>query len=358
MASNLASRSAVGMVGTAGVDRPALAAASVAAPALRILAISSNLRQASTRLRISALLRPLRARGIEMDLVELPKGWFGRRELLRSCKRYHAVILQRKLLDPWNLQLLRRHARRLLFDVDDAVMYHPNAVGPLSRIRTSVRFAWTSRAIDHVVAGNEYLAARFRARGCAASIVPTVIEVGRYQVKRHEATVHPRLVWIGSQSTLPYLRELLPVIRSAKALCPGLRLLTIGDEALHDAELPVEHIPWSVATESQSLNRGDIGIAPTPCDRWTLGKCGFKILQYMAAGLPVIASPVGANASLVQHSVTGLLAARPQDWPGAIAALAGDVSLRAAMGAAGRRAVEQRHSIEQAADAWAELLEK
>ena len=322
-----------------------------------VLAITSNLAQASSRLRVEALVAPLAARGFALDLVACPRDWAARRDLLRSAGDYHAVLLQRKLLDPWNWRLLRRHARRVLFDVDDAVLYHPNRVGPYSRLRTAVRFGATVRNVDHVVAGNPYLAGIFARRGRDATVLPTAVDAGRYRVKRHEPTPAPRLVWIGSRSTLPYLRQFLPALEAAAARVPGLRLVTIADATVRPSpSLPVEHVPWSLVGERDALCRGDVGIAPTPLDRWTLGKCGFKIVQYMAAGLPVIASPVGANAAMVRPGETGLLPAHPDAWPGAIAALAHDVDLRRDMGAAGRALVERRYRLDDAADTWAELL--
>ena len=120
--------------------------------------------------------------------------------------------------------------------------------------------------------------------------------------------------------------------------------------------VPTEHIAWSESTESAALIRGDIGIAPTPEDRWTLGKCGFKIVQYMAAGLPVIASPVGANREIVLPGETGYLPENPTEWSDAIAALAENSAKRQSQGAAGRSRVEEHFSIDRAADVWAELL--
>jgi glycosyltransferase involved in cell wall biosynthesis len=148
----------------------------------------------------------------------------------------------------------------------------------------------------------------------------------------------------------------LPELERAADRVPGLRLLTIADATVRSSRLPVEHVPWNLATENNELLRGDIGIAPTPLDRWTLGKCGFKILQYMAAGLPVIASPVGANAQLVTPGVTGLLPVHPSDWPDAIATLAAATRLRETMGVAGRIAVERHSDIDDAAASWAKLL--
>src|SRR5437763_15948472 len=120
-------------------------------------------------------------------------------------------------------------------------------------------------------------------------------------------------------------------MEAAAEQVPGLGLITIADETIRDARLPVEHIPWSAETEADALCRGDIGIAPTPTDRWTLGKCGFKIVQYMAAGLPVVASPVGANSELVREGESGFLPETPEDWAAAVVRLAKDVELRAAM---------------------------
>jgi glycosyltransferase involved in cell wall biosynthesis len=327
------------------------------APALkRVLAITSNLAQASSRLRVAALVEPLRARGFELDVFACPRTWSARRDLLCSAADYHAVILQRKLLDPWNWRALRRHARSVLFDVDDAVRYHSRRVGPYSLLRTAMRFAATARNVDHVVAGNPYLADMFRGRGCPVTLAPTTIDAGRYALKHHAPSGTPTLVWIGSRSTLPYLKQFLPILEAAVDRVPGLRLLTIADATVQSSRIPVEHVSWSIEGETHALRRGDIGIAPTPLDRWTLGKCGFKILQYMAAGLPVIASPVGANASLVRPGETGFAPDTPDQWHEAIATLARDCDLRRRMGLAGRHLVEHHYRIKDVADTWAELL--
>jgi glycosyltransferase involved in cell wall biosynthesis len=306
----------------------------------RVLVLANNLQQASYRVRVEALIPLLAARGHALDVQIRPRNWLARRRLLRSAADYDAVLLQRKLLDPSDARLLKRSARGLIFyDVDDAVMYHNRRASWISRWRTSRRFRATARAIDHAVAGNEYLADIFRKEGKPVTVVPTVVDPARYLIKSHGETSSPRLVWIGSRSTLPYLRQFVPAIEQAAKQVPGLGLVTIADDAITDAKFPVEHIPWSADGEAAALCRGDIGIAPTPTDRWTLGKCGFKIVQYMAAGLPVIASPVGANAELVKEGESGLLPQSTEAWTEAIVGLAKDAAARARMGEAGRRAV-------------------
>ena len=324
---------------------------------MRVLVIANNLQQASYRVRIDALIGPLRRRGVELETRLRSRAWRERRALLDSAGDYDAVILQRKLLDPGDARLLRRRARRVFFDVDDAVMYHAHPVGLVSRWRTGRRFRATATNVDHVVAGNRYLADLFVEAGApAASVVPTTVDAGRYLVKQPAPTAAPRLVWIGSQSTLPYLRAMVPQIAEAARRVPGLGLITIADATVEGAPFPVEHVPWSAEGEAAALVRGDVGIAPTPGDRWTRGKCGFKLVQYMAAGLPTIASPIGANAEIVIDGETGLLPACDADWPAAIERLMGDVALRARMGAAGRARVESHYTVERAADAWAALL--
>ena len=321
-----------------------------------VLVITNNLQQASFRLRMEAIRQPLAQRGIHLRIAVRPTHFFSRRRLLRSASRYDAVILQRKLLDPWDVALLAKHARRFFFDVDDAVMYHPKPAGAIQRWRTRRRFVALARQVDRVVAGNEYLAQIFRDQGAPAAVLPTVVDPAHYRVKTHQPTQSPALVWIGSKSTLPYLAHLMPVLAQAPARVPGLRLIVIADQTISPAGLPLEHVPWSPASEAEALCRGDIGIAPMPRDPWTLGKCGFKIVQYMAAGLPVIASPVGAAAELVSPGQTGFLPATADQWIDAMATLAADVAQRSSMGAAGRKQVEEHYCLDRAVQFWAQML--
>ena len=322
----------------------------------RVLVLANNLKQASYRVRVEALLPLLRERGVEPTVGLRSRNVFDNLRLYRSAREFDAVLLQRKLLDPWEARLLRRHAKRIVYDIDDAVMYHNRPVSWLSRWRTSRRFLATARVLDHVVAGNEYLADIFRQEGRSVTVLPTVVDPARYIVKHHAPTATPRLVWIGSRSTLPYLRQSLPALAIAAKRVPGLSLITIADETLTDAPVPIEHRPWSADSEAESLAAGDIGIAPTPTDRWTLGKCGFKIVQYMAAGLPVIASPVGANAELVREGETGFLPTTDHAWAEAIERLAASPELRKTMGHSGRERVERELSLARVADEWVKLL--
>lgn len=322
----------------------------------RILLIISNPHQAAYRLRWEQLLPALKAHGIDIDVQIRPKGILGRRRLARSANGYDSVIIQRKMLDPWEASLLRRHARRVLLDIDDATMYSAHGQSRFSAWRQQRRFRATAAILDLAVVGNDYLQAQFAAQGCKCAILPTTVDPQHYQAKQHHPSDSLRLVWIGSRSTLPYLQQYLPAIEQAHNQPLPLELITIADATVQSSRIPIRHIHWSLAGEAAALVEGDIGIAPTPDDPWAMGKCGFKIIQYMASSLPVIASPVGANAQIVRAGETGLLPATAPDWPTAIAQLATDVALRQQMGAAGRSAVLAHYSLSRAISFWSDQL--
>ena len=327
-----------------------------AVPDSRVLVITIDPAEAAFRLRLGILAPLLAGDGYTFDYRARPGDAGDRRRLIATAGDYDAVIVQRKLLDPGHARLLRRRARRVVFDLDDAVMTQRRRVSAWSRWLKHRRFRATAAAADHVVAGNEYLAEQFRALGRPTTVLPTVVDPDHYLVKQHGPTDRPTLVWIGSGSTLPYLRQWLPQLEAAARRVPGLRLVTIANDTVTSDVIAVEHVPWSEVAEAEALARGDIGIAPTPADAWTAGKSGFKIVQYMAAGLPTIASPVGANAAIIAAGVTGLLPATPEAWVDAIVDLATDAPRRAAMGAAARQGVLAGYTLARARAVWLAVL--
>ena len=315
------------------------------------------------RIRLLAMREAMSRRGFAFEIGVRPKMPWGRMALARSAEGCHAVILQRKMLDPYEAKMLRRSiggSGRIVMDIDDATMYHETEIGGLTRRRLERRFAATAAILDGVCAGNEYLADIFRRQGVKnVRIVPSVVAPSEYPVKKHGSVTEPRLVWIGSSSTLKYLEQAYGGIAQAARRVKGLKLVVIADRKPEgDCGAPVELVQWSVDGEKEALLRGEIGIAPTPEDRWTLGKCGFKIVQYMAAGLPVVASPVGANVELVGEGAgaCGLLANSDEEWGDAIVRLVEDAALRGRMGRVGRERVERELCVEKMANLWAEVL--
>lgn len=330
---------------------------------MRIVALVRSPDHVCARYRVAAFRSIFERAGHQLTLQTLPKRWLTPWSLSRDVALADVVIVQRRLLSPWQLFLLRRQARRLVYDFDDAVFlrdsYHPR--GPHSP-RRARRFAAIVRAADAVVAGNSWLADQ-ASRWTSSNrvhVIPTCIDLREYSLQPPNAISLPegtvRLVWIGSSSTLQGMQRVQPMLEQLGATYPNLRLQMICDSALDLNALPVDYRPWSPETEARDLADADIGISWVPDDPWSRGKCGLKVLQYMAAGLPVVANPVGVQSDLIEPHVTGFQAETPEAWIESVGKLARDVTLRRRLGRVGRRRVEEQYSVEVGGQLWLDVL--
>jgi glycosyltransferase involved in cell wall biosynthesis len=215
------------------------------------------------------------------------------------------------------------------------------------------------RSADAVVAGNAYLKdqATLWTSPDRVHVIPTYLEPGRYPLAVHKRCTSVQLVWIGSASTLPALEQIRPALEQLAQRRPDLRLKIVCDRFLEFDNLVIHRCPWSEHREVHDLADADIGISWVPDDAWSRGKCGLKILQYMAAGLPVVANPVGMQAKLVRHGETGYLARTADEWQIAIDSLADNPELRRRMGLAGRAFVERYYDLREGATRWLTLLD-
>jgi glycosyltransferase involved in cell wall biosynthesis len=279
----------------------------------------------------------------------------------QEIRRSDAVIIQRKLLPRFALRLLRGAVRTLLFDLDDAVFLHNSYSSKgLYCPRRLRRFQSVCRAADVVIAGNDFLHDQALCLGRAGSavVIPTCVDPEKYPRAQHtHKGAGVELVWVGSSSTLQGLEAIRPLLEELGRQQPGLRLKLICDRFMSLDALPVMPCPWTEAGEAAALAGADIGISWMPNDHWSRGKCGLKVLQYMAAGLPVIANPVGMHALLVCHGETGFLAETSDEWIEAVRILAGNTGLRRRMGTAGRARLEADYSVRVAATRWRALLD-
>jgi len=321
---------------------------------MRIQIVTGAPDGAPFRLRMAPVARWLRELGHIVEVHVRPRQGFAMRAVDAVALNADCIIIHRRLLEPREARRFAAAGKPIYLDLDDAIMFDAQKRSRLSLWKRQRRLAATAEALSGVVAGNDYLLDFFKSRGINGLVSPTSVELGDYLVKRHAVTATPTLVWIGSSSTMKYLERALPAIEAAAAKVPGLRLLTICDRPVRSTAIPVEHAAWSVETEAAALNRGDIGIAPIPEDRWTLGKCAFKIVQYLATGLPVIASPVGAQREMIAEN--GFLAESTEQWVSAITRFAGDAELRKTMGAASRAMAERSYSVRAVFDVWAKTL--
>lgn len=329
---------------------------------MRVLAFVESPDHVCARYRIEAFASALARQGLELAIEPLARSAWVRARQLRAAAQADLVILQRKLLPLWQLYLLRRSARKLVFDLDDAVWQRDSFSprGPESQ-RRLVRFWATLQAADAVIAGNGYLLERAAAyvESERVHLVPTCIEPARYQPARSiRRGRDARLVWIGSTSMLASLDRARADLAEVARRLPGLEFHVICDRPIDLPGLRVVFHPWASASEAGDLAQADIGLSWLVDDAWSLGKCGLKTLQYMAAGLPVVGNPVGMNRDLIEPERTGLLAATPREWAETVARLADDPSLRAPMGRAGRARVESDFNVAFWGPRWAQLLSR
>ncbi len=328
---------------------------------MKWIGLVDNTEHVCCRYRLAAFRPILERAGHALELLPLPSSWWKRAALFQNL-RGENVIVQRRLLAGWQRQLLRRSVRRLLFDFDDAVFLRDSyAAKGLHDRRRFHRFVGMVRCADAVIAGNTFLAERAARWTSARSIqvIPTCVDPQLYlPIEKASTRSGVDLVWVGSASTLRGLQAIAPLLEAVGRSVPGVRLKLVCDRFLTLRDLPIVPVPWKQATEAEEIAAADIGISWLPDDAWSRGKCGLKVLQYLAAGLPVVANPVGVQWEMVRHGETGFLAQSPDRWIEAISRLAGDGELRHRMGQAGRQLVQARYSVGAGAAKWVRILDR
>jgi glycosyltransferase involved in cell wall biosynthesis len=233
-------------------------------------------------------------------------------------------------------------------DYDDALFHRYDChTNPWVRRLLGQKIDSVMRHAATVIAGNNYLAERaYRAGANRVEMIPTVVDTKRYQPEQKSVAAVPIVGWIGTPQTSRYLKPLLPVFESLKNDMP-VRFVAIGANPEDFEDTPVETWPWSEESEVKSLQQFDIGIMPLVDSPWERGKCGYKLIQYMACGVPVVASPVGVNREIVVPGGNGLFADTVEEWDKTLRMLLNvDSEARKRMGAAGRVRVEKWYSAQ------------
>ena len=313
-----------------------------------VLFLARGLHGPSARFRILQYLPHLRAHGIAVDAVDLAAPLAARWRLLASAARYHRVVVHRAFLSPLEQWVLGSVRRGYVFDFDDAIAFRDSAAPRLESRQRRARFARMVRGARRVLAGNAYLADLARPYNSNTSVVPTAVDLAPYRAAERDRTpaAQPAVVWIGTRVNLMYLRPILPAVAEAIRRS-GARFEVICDDFSAIAGLDVIRRTWSLAEEARDLTRCDVGIMPLPDDAWTRGKCALKILQYFAASLPVVCSPVGANVGIVEHGRDGYFARGAEEWTDSLVDLLANTDKRRAFGRAGRELVEREYSVER-----------
>ena len=308
---------------------------------MKLLVIISNPKRASFRQRVAVHLDTLHENGVYCKVAKLPSGPLARRKLFQQAEGYDCVILHKKALNYLNAVWLKRYSKKIVYDFDDAIMYDAGNPDKPS-LKRQKAFQRTVSLADMVIAGNDYLAEHAMKFNKNVEVLPTGLDTKPYVIqtmpKNEDKT---RLVWIGSRSTLRYLAEIKPVLEEIGSRFSNVVLRIICDHFFDLKNMRVEKCEWSIKTQIPDLISSNIGLAPLPDNRFTRGKCGFKILQYAAAGLPIVTSPVGVNSEYVRDGITGFQASSVPQWIDKITELIKNTELRKQMGESGRVNVEK-----------------
>lgn len=345
-------------------------------------------RAASHRVRLQQYQSGLAARGIDLQIHSLLDAGYvpqerrglgiSKRALLAAFAQRFSNLLQEPrpdlaivyaellpLLPAWLEQRLLPIPT--ILDLDDAfhLKYRSGRLRLLQPLFGSKIDRLMARSAS-ITAGNKHLAAYARRFNSRVTLLPSVVDTERYQplatatgesnspaqspTAADNTAAEPdapfTVGWIGSPSTAPYLRVLVEPLQRLARERP-LRLLVVGGSAPVIAGVQVIEQPWSLADEVQQIQRFDVGVMPLPDTAWTRGKCAYKLIQCLACGVPVVASPVGANLDVVTPAC-GVLAGSASEWLSAFRELAAKPLLRAQLGTAGRRWVEARYSLRSA----------
>jgi len=324
----------------------------------------------SSRVRFFQYLPYLASSGIEIQVAPLLGNDYvhnlynGKRQPVQSIlmayisriarlvnSRYFDLFWIEKELFPWIPfpieNLLLRRGIPCVVDYDDAV-FHRYDLQKKLLVRTLLgnKIDAVMQRATTVVAGNEYLADHARSAGAVKiEYLPSVVDINRYTTKKNQGEQF-RIGWIGSPITAPYLglaRDALEEV--VKQTSAHVVLVGAGDQDPLTG-VKKELLPWSEGSEVAHIQTFDVGIMPLPDGPFEQGKCGYKLIQYMACGLPVVASPVGVNKRIVEQGITGFWASNTADWVDALVKLAMDTDMRYALGKAGRNKVEQEYSLQ------------
>jgi glycosyltransferase involved in cell wall biosynthesis len=276
---------------------------------------------------------------------------------LARAHDFDIVVIQRNILATFvpvfELALCRHHPA-VVFDFDDLIMSPqfaeliPRTGGGLRQRLFRNRMDLVVKAARQIIVGSPFLRERALELNPNVTLIPTPVDLRRYTLRAEPKPSDQVIIgWKGGRSAPVYLHPLQPVFEQlARRYGNRFKAVVHGDPDFRRFGPYMEIRPFDLATEIEELHRFDIGLMPLADDDFTRGKCAFKAIEYMAAGVPSVSSPVGVICDIVQHGVNGFLARSHDEWIEVLSRLIEDVPLRRAVGLAGRRTVEARFSVE------------
>ncbi|MEM1552342.1 MAG: glycosyltransferase family 4 protein [Candidatus Bathyarchaeia archaeon] len=327
--------------------------------------------RASSRVRVYDYLPYLQKMGWQCRVLPFPKHlsfvtkmrYLG--QSLQLARWADVVVLQKLVLQERFIWLLKNINKRVVFDFDDALYAPPDIYSQDKLVRARYKIAtkrlhYIFQKACLVIAGSNYLASYAKQFNPVVYTLPSSVDISRYTKKTISEKDDPVVLgWIGSPENLTDFHQIQGALRKAfQQLSGKATLKVVSSQPLVLQNVPVCFESWSLNREVELLHSFDIGLMPLNDTERSRGRCGFKAVQYMAVGLPVLASSIGAAVEVIVHGKTGFLLATEDEWVEAIHCLVQDVALRRRLGEAGRALVEERFSIQANAPKFADILEE
>ena len=312
----------------------------------KVLLLFQDHKLPSSRVRVLNLLTELQKNGIDATALPYPPSLCGKIGLLSRLGGFDIVVLQKKLLSFMDFTLLRKRVKRLVYDFDDAVFIRDDqAADPVSKTRLN-RFARTVTNANLVIAGTPILAAEALRYTKQVTTLPSAVEFSGIPVKTWRNIPGPTVIgWVGGGGNLHHLLEIGESLRRLATEHP-IELHVISNRELSLEGVNVRNIPWTLEGQAAAIANFDIGVMPLPMNRWTEGKCSYKALQYMAAGVPVVATGWGYNRHVIRDGETGLLADNNNQFHDRLKLLIESPVIAKRIGETGRELIGREYSIE------------
>ena len=314
---------------------------------MKVLFLIQGFDVAASRYRVLQYIPYLKSKRVEATVSLYPRTLKENFYFFRNLSQFDVVFLQRKRFNQPRLGLLRKRAKRIVYDFDDSVMYrNSKAKDPISSSRKR-RFIQMIKNSDFVIAGNEFLKEEALPLNPNVEVIPTAIDQDRYHSKIYPVRQEKvTLGWIGDHGSIHYLEKMRPIFERIGEKYPHAELKIVCDTFFDCDRMKVIKKAWSSEGEIADLQGFDIGLMPLVDDPWSWGKCGLKIIQYQGVGVPVVCTPVGVNRDLIRDGVNGYWAMTPEEWEKKLSLLIENSGLREQMGREGRRRVLESYTYQ------------